>query len=106
MELYKRVEKILKDFEFKYEIKDDYFYVNTKTGWWRIRPEHKKGSKIVTIFTRFENPELINKDSLRWFNFNAFSGKLNFHMLTKNREELLNSFKFLCEIVADTITCR
>ena len=32
MELYKRVEKILNEFGFRYEMKDDYFYINTKFG--------------------------------------------------------------------------
>lgn len=102
-ELYRKVENILEKYNLNYELKDDYFQVETKHGWWRIRPEHKNRSKLVTIFTRFENPELINKEDLKWFDFNSFSGKLNFHHFTKYRKNMLIAFNNLCNIVAATM---
>ena len=105
IELYKKVEKALKEFNLKYEMKDDYFYVYTKFGWWRIRPEHENRSKIVTIFTRFEKPEIINKDIFKQFDYNSFSGKLNFHRLTKYRKNMLVAFNNLCGIVSANMIC-
>lgn len=103
MELYKKVEKILNEFGFRYEMKDDYFYINTKFGWWRIRPEHENKSKIATIYTRFEKPEIIDKEIFNQFDYTSWSGKLNFHHFTKYRKKMLNAFNNLCSIVAATM---
>lgn len=105
MELYKKVEKILNEFGFRYEMKDDYFYINTKFGWWRIRPEHKNKSKLVTIFTRFEKPEKVDKEIFNQFDYNEFSGKLNFHRFTKYRKNMYEAFYKLCNVVAANMIC-
>ena len=105
MELYKKVEKILKEFDFIYEMKDDYFHINTKFGWWRIRPEHENRSKIATIYTRFEKPEIIDKEIFNQFDYNSWSGKLNFHRFTKYRKNMYEAFYKLCNVVAANMIC-
>ena len=99
-DLYKYVEKCLEEHKLDYTKDGDYFNVNTRFGKWRVKPEHESRSKLVTIFTRFENPESIDKTVFREFSYNSFSGKLNFHYFNKAKEFLLRDFSYLCDIVA------
>lgn len=98
--LYEYVEKCLKKHKFNYEKNKEYFYVNTKFGLWRICPEHENRSKLVTIFTRFDNPEYINKEIFENFRYNHFSGKLNFHYFNKDKDIMLEKFNYLCDIIS------
>lgn len=100
-ELYKYVEKCLKELNFNYIKEGKYFIVDTRFGKWRIRPEHESRSKLVTIFTRFDNPEIIDKKIFREFTYNDFSGKLNFHYFNKDKEFLLRDFSYLCDVIGN-----
>lgn len=99
-DLYNHVEKCLNEYKFSYKKDGEYFYVNTKFGLWKIRPEHENRSKLVTIFTRFDNPEYINKEIFKNFRYNHFSGKLNFHYFNKDKDIMLEDFNYLCDIIS------
>lgn len=84
-QLYKKVKSILDKSGMDYECKKDYsecFIVKTKIGEWRIRPNKDKGCKVWTIFTRFNDEELIPDYLVENFRANTFSGKMNFHDMT------------------------
>ena len=98
-DLYKYVGKCLEEHNLDYTRDGDYFNVNTRFGKWKVKPEHTSRSKLATIFTRFENPESIDKTVFREFSYNSFSGKLNFHYFNKDKEFLLRDFDYLCDIV-------
>lgn len=97
--LYKSVGKCLKKHNLNYIENKGYFFVDTRFGKWRIRPEHTNRSKLVTIFTRFDEPENIDKNIFKRFSYNDFSGKLNFHYWNKDKESMLRDFDMLCGIV-------
>lgn len=99
-DLYRHVEKCLEEHNLDYIKDGDYFNVNTRFGKWRIRPEHTNRDKLVTIFTRFDSPENIDKTLFRGFSYNSFSGKLNFHYFNKDKELMLRDFDDLCGIIA------
>lgn len=103
-DLYKYVGKCLEEHNLDYTKDGDYFNVNTRFGKWTIRPEHTNRNKLVTIYTRFENAESIDKTIFREFSYNGFSGKLNFHYLNKDKEFLLMDFNYLCDIVTKKMT--
>ena len=98
--LYKHVRKCLMDYNLNYIEDNGYFIVNTRFGKWRVRPEHMDRSKLVTIFTRFDEPENINRNIFKRFSYNNFSGKLNFHYWNKDKGNMLKDFDMLCGIVA------
>ncbi len=98
--LYKHVKKCLEEHNLDYIKDGDYFNVNTRFGRWRIRPEHENRSKLVTIFTRFDSPENIDKTVFKGFPYNPFCGKLNFHYFNKDKEFMLRDFDYLCKIIA------
>lgn len=101
--IYKHVGNSLKAYKIPYEKVKTYtdgFIAHTKYGDWRIAPDHISRSKLVTIFTRFDDVENIDKDEFRCFHYNSFSGKLNFHYFNENMEIMFSEFDNLCSIVA------
>lgn len=101
--IYKHVENFLKTYKIPYEKVKTYtdgFIAHTKYGDWRITPDHTSRSKLVTIFTRFDDVENIDKNEFSDFHYNSFSGKLNFHYFNENMETMFSEFDNLCSIVA------
>ena len=98
--LYKNIKSFLDKYKIKYETDGNKFIAKTKYGNWDIKPNHENRSKLITIYTRFENPELVEKEKVREFKFNSFSGKLNFHYFTKDMNIMFCDFNYLCSKVA------
>lgn len=101
--IYNKVENLLKIYGIPYEKVKSYtegFIAHTKYGDWNITPNHLDRSKLVTIFTRFDEVESIDKDDFKNFHYNSFSGKLNFHYFNKDIKCMFSDFEHLCSIVA------
>ena len=101
--IYNKVENLLQLYQIPYDKVKTYtdgFIAHTKYGDWNITPDHTNKSKLVTIFTRFDDVESIDKDNFRDFHYNSFSGKLNFHYFSKDMESMFSDFESLCRIVA------
>ena len=101
--IYKHVENSLKAYKIPYDKVKTYtdsFIAHTKYGDWRITPDHTSRSKLVTIFTRFDDVDNIDKNEFRGFYYSSFSGKLNFLYFDENIKTMFSEFDNLCSIVA------
>lgn len=101
--IYNKVEKFLKTYQIPYDKVKSYtdgFIAHTKYGDWNITPNHQNREKLITIFTRFDDVENIDKEVFKGFHYNEFSGKLNFHYFNEDMKNMLSDFERLCSIVA------
>lgn len=76
------------------------YEVNTFVGRLEIHTEtweHLKGCSIYSIFTRFDEPERVEKET--YLPINNYSGKYNFHM--SDKESCILSFETFIDFITD-----